>query len=86
MYEYQQLLTGSYDLSWLVGIGGHVGGIYHDKDKHKKNCCWGVDLMAGLEYNIARTPYSVGLDWKPSFNFTNSYNDYWLIGFAVSLR
>mgnify|MGYP000879924801 CR=1 FL=1 len=86
MYEYQQLVPGSSDLSWVVGIGVHVGGIHHEKDKHKSNLLLGVDLMAGLEYSIARTPYTVGLDWKPSFNFTNSYNDYWLNGFALSLR
>src|SRR5690554_103946 len=86
MYEYQQLVPGSSDLSWMVGVGGHVGGIYHDTDKHKSNLLLGVDLMAGLEYGIARTPYTIALDWKPSFNFTNSYNDYWFHGFALSLR
>ena len=86
MYEYQKLLPGLSDFSWVVGVGAHVGGIHHDKDKYKSNLLLGVDLLAGLEYSIARTPYTVGLDWKPSFNFTNSYNDYWLNGFAISLR
>lgn len=86
MYEYQQLVPGSSDLSWMVGVGGHVGGIHHDTDKHKSNLLLGVDLMAGLEYGIARTPYTIALDWKPSFNFTNSYNDYWFHGFALSFR
>ena len=86
MYEYQQPVPGSSDLSWMVGVGGHVGGIHHDKDEHKSNLLLGVDLMAGLEYGIPRTPYTVAFDWKPSFNFTNSYNDYWFHGFALSLR
>lgn len=86
MYEYQQPVPGSSDLSWVVGVGAHLGGIHHDKDKYRSNLLLGVDLMAGLEYSIAQTPYAVGLDWKPSFNFTNSYNDYWLNGFALSLR
>lgn len=86
MYEYQKLLPGFSDFSWVLGLGGHVGGIHHDKDKHKSNLLLGVDMMAGLEYSIARTPYVVALDWKPSFNFTNSYNDYWFHGFAVSVR
>ncbi|WP_019539110.1 hypothetical protein [Proteiniphilum acetatigenes] len=86
MYEYQQFVPGSSDLSWIVGVGAHLGAIHYEKEKYKTDLLLGVDLMAGLEYSIARTPYTVGLDWKPSFNFTNSYNDYWLNGFALSLR
>ena len=86
MYDYQQLVPGSSDLSWVVGLGGHLGGIHHDKEKYRSNLLLGVDLMVGLEYSVARTPYTIAIDWKPSFNFTNSYNDYWLNGFAISLR
>jgi hypothetical protein len=63
---------------------GATGCNHHDKDKYKS--IWLGVIWAGLEYSIARTPYTVGLDWKPSFNFTNSYNDYWFNGFALSLR
>lgn len=86
MYEYQQLVPGSSDLSWIVGVGAHLGAIHYEEDKYKSDLLLGVDLMAGLEYSIARTPYVVALDWKPSFNITNSYNDYWFNGFALSLR
>ncbi len=86
LYEMQKFVPGSSDLSWVLGAGGHIGGIHYDKDKYKNSFLLGVDVLAGLEYSIARTPYSVAFDWKPTINFTNSYNDYWLNGFAISLR
>lgn len=86
LYEIQRLVPGSSDLSWVLGAGGHLGSIHYDRERYKNTLLLGVDVMAGLEYGIARTPYSVAFDWKPSVNFTNSYNDYWLNGFAVSLR
>ncbi|HHX31837.1 MAG TPA: hypothetical protein GX712_04540, partial [Bacteroidales bacterium] len=42
--------------------------------------------IGGLEYIFPSAPFNVSLDWKPSFNFTNGYNDYWFSGIALSLR
>ena len=87
LYEHQRLVPGSSDLSWVVGVGGHLGNIHYDKHKYKSSFLLGFDLLAGLEYGIAQTPYAISLDWKPAFNIINSdYNDYWFSGFAVSLR
>lgn len=86
LYEYQQPVPGAPGLDWYVGIGAHLGGIHHDKDRYSNSFLLGADLIGGLEYIFPRAPFNVSLDWKPSFNFTNDYNDYWYSGFALSLR
>ena len=60
--------------------------IHHDRDHYSSSFLVGADLIGGLEYIFPSAPFNVSLDWKPSFNFTNSYNDYWYSGFALSLR
>lgn len=86
LYEYQQPVPGAPGLDWFVGLGAHIGGIHKDKSRYDNAFLIGADLIAGLEYVFPTAPFSVGLDWKPSFNFTNGYNDYWYSGFALSLR
>ena len=85
LYEYQQPLPGAPGLDWYVGLGAHIGNVYH-KDHHDGSFLLGADLLAGLEYAFPTAPFAISLDWKPSFNFTNDYNDYWFAGLALSLR
>ena len=86
MYEYQQPVPDAPGLDWYVGIGAHIGSIYHDRDRYKSAFLIGADLIGGLEYTFPRAPFCLSLDWKPAFNFSNDYNDYWYSGFALSLR
>lgn len=86
LYEYQQPVPGAPNLDWLLGLGAHIGGINKDKNDYDNSFLVGGDLLAGLEYTFPTAPFAIALDWKPSFNFTNDYNDYWYAGFALSLR
>lgn len=86
LYEYQQPVPDVSNLDWYLGIGAHIGGIYKDRDQYDGAFLLGADLIAGVEYVFPTVPFTVSLDWKPSFNFTNSYNDYWYSGFALSIR
>ncbi|MGI6074057.1 MAG: hypothetical protein ACOYEA_05405 [Fermentimonas sp.] len=85
LYEYQQSVPDAPGLDWYLGIGGHLGAIHKDKPD-SGNALVGMDLIAGIEYIFPSAPFNISLDWKPSFNFTNDYNDYWYSGFALSLR
>ncbi|WP_238868022.1 MULTISPECIES: hypothetical protein [Proteiniphilum] len=86
LYEYHQPVPDAPGLDWYVGLGAHLGGIHYDKDRYSNSFLIGADLIGGLEYKFPGAPFNVSLDWKPSFNFTNDYNDYWFSGFALSLR
>lgn len=86
LYEYQQPLPGAPGLDWFVGLGAHLGTVYYKDYKGDGRLFLGGDLIAGLEYTFPTAPFSISLDWKPSFNFLNDYNDYWYAGLALSLR
>ncbi len=85
LYEYQQPFQNAPGLDWFVGLGAHLGGV-HDKNHDDGRFLAGVDLIGGVEYTFPAAPFNVTLDWKPSFNMSNSYNDYWFAGLALSLR
>lgn len=85
LYEYQQPFQGAPGLDWFVGFGAHLGSVYY-KDYKGSRAMIGGDLIAGLEYVFPSAPFNVTLDWKPTFNFSNDYNDYWFAGLALSLR
>lgn len=85
LYEYQQPVPGAPNLDWFVGLGAHLGNIYK-KGYAGDKFIIGGDLIAGLEYAFPSAPFTIGLDWKPSFNFVGDWNDYWYAGLALSLR
>ena len=86
LYEWQRPLSLVENLDWFIGLGGHLGSIHHNKKEYSNSFLVGIDMIAGVEYLIPTVPLTLGLDWKPTINFTNSYNDYWYAGFALSLR
>lgn len=86
LYEYQQPVPGAPGLDWFVGVGAHLGGIHRHRDLYDNAFLIGADLIGGVEYIFPSAPFNISLDWKPAFNFTNSYNDFWFNGFALSLR
>lgn len=85
LYEYQQPISGAPGLDWYVGLGAHVGNVYYKEYKGTRAMVGG-DLIAGLEYVFPMVPFNVSLDWKPTFNFSNHYYDYWFAGLALSFR
>lgn len=85
LYEYQQPIANAPGLDWFVGAGAHLGSV-HKKNYDGGRFLAGLDLIAGLEYTFPSAPFNISLDWKPTFNFTNAYNDYWYAGLALSLR
>lgn len=86
LYEYQRPIPNAQNLDWYLGIGGHVGAIHKNKEAYDNSMIVGADFIAGMEYKFPTVPFAVSLDWKPSVNFTNNYNDFWYAGFALSLR
>ncbi len=86
LYEYQLPVEGTSNLDWYLGIGAHLGGIHKDRENYDGSLLLGADLIAGLEYIFPSAPFTASLDWKPSFNLTNNYNNYWYSDFALSLR
>ena len=86
LYEYQLPVEGTSNLDWYLGIGAHLGGIHKDRENYDGSLLLGADLIAGLEYIFPSAPFTASLDWKPSFNLTNNYNNYWYSSFALSLR
>lgn len=86
LYEYQQPIKEVKGLGWYLGLGAHIGGIHKDKNRYDNSFLIGADLIGGLEYVFPNAPFSLSLDWKPSFNFTNDFNDDWFSGFALSFR
>ncbi|HXL00017.1 MAG: hypothetical protein WAP53_06555 [Dysgonamonadaceae bacterium] len=85
LYEYQQPVPGAPSLDWYLGLGAHLGGLY-DKGHRSNGFLLGADIIFGAEYIFPQAPFALSLDWKPSINFINDYNDYWYAGFALSLR
>lgn len=86
LYEYQQPVPDVRGLEWYLGLGGHIGAIHKHKERYDGTFLIGADLIGGIEYIFPQAPFTISLDWKPSINFTQSYNDYWYSGFALSLR
>ena len=44
-----------------------------DSDKSGNQLFLGLDGIVGLEYVFADVPLSLGLDWKPGFNFVSQF-------------
>ena len=91
LYEWQQPLPNARGFDYFLGIGGHVGFFdnYHWKDhKHKyddRTTVAGIDLILGLEYTFPQAPFTIGLDYKPAFNFIGD-DHIWADGLALNLR
>ena len=91
LYEWQNPLPNAQGFEYYLGIGGHVGFFddYHwHKKKHKyqdRSTIAGLDLIVGIEYTFPQAPFTIGLDYKPAFNFIGD-NHIWADGLALNLR
>lgn len=72
LYEF----TGPYfdvpGMNWYYGLGMHMGFLGGDNsrfDDGEDHTIAGIDLMFGVEYKFEKAPISIGLDWKPQYDF-----------------
>ncbi|MGX5820583.1 hypothetical protein ACWKWU_20465 [Chitinophaga lutea] len=65
---------------WYAGGGAHIGTRRRDGST---NFLAGVDGIAGINYNFAKIPLNLSLDWKPAIHFTGSSD---LADFGLSAR
>ena len=90
LYEWQYPLPNAQGFEYYLGVGGHIGIFddykWHDK-KHKNHSSTivGLDLILGLEYTFPQAPFTIGLDYKPAFNFIGD-NRVWADGLALNIR
>lgn len=89
LYEWQNPLPNAQGFDYYLGLGGHIGVFdnYHrNKDKNRDGTTIvGLDLIVGLEYTFPQAPFTIGLDYKPAFNFIGD-NHIWADGLALNLR
>ncbi len=75
LYEIHGNITGAAGLKWYIGPGVHVS-FYNTKYGGASTV--GVDGVLGLDYKFNGAPINMSIDWQPSFEFGNNYNN----GFA----
>lgn len=90
LYEWQTPLPNARGFDYYLGLGGHIGFFddYEwddDDDDDDRSTVVGVDLIIGLEYTFTSAPFTIGLDYKPAFNFIGD-NHIWADGLALNLR
>ena len=91
LYQYQMPFLTVDNLDWYVGIGAHIGSLTRDfQRRHNLDHAFlfGANLVAGVEYVFPTAPFSVSLDWKPSFSFTNTSHTgrHWFASFGLGVR
>jgi hypothetical protein len=92
LYEHHWDIREFEGLEWYVGGGAHYGmwkdgkgeppWVYKiDQDYN----VFGVDAIVGLEYNINRSNFYLGVYWKPAYNFAD-FTTLWEDEAALTLR
>ncbi len=53
------------NFNMIMGLGGRVGymGIIDDDQESAFN--GGIEAMLGFEYKFPKSPFTIGIDWKP---------------------
>jgi hypothetical protein len=72
LYEINFNIAAVDGLKWYVGPGAHVS-LYNAK--YGGGSTIGIDGVLGLDYKINSAPIDLSLDWQPSFEFGNNYNN-----------
>lgn len=87
LYEWQYQLPNAQGFEYYLGVGGHIGFFdnYEWDDDDDASTIVGLDLIIGLEYTFLQAPFTIGLDYKPAFNFIGD-NHVWADGLALNLR
>ncbi len=89
LYEIHTRAFQTNRLNFFYGFGGHVGFWNGDYAKWGNSgssyTVVGIDGIIGLEYSFLEIPFSIGVDWKPAYNFYG-YSGLWADGGAISFR
>lgn len=72
LYEIHGDINGAEGLRWYIGPGAHVG-LYNTK--YGGNSSVGIDGVLGLDYKINSAPINLSVDWQPSFEFGNNFDN-----------
>lgn len=72
LYEIHGDINNAGGLKWYIGPGAHIG-FY--SNKYGGATSVGVDGVLGLDYKFRDAPINLSLDWQPSFEFGNKYNN-----------
>lgn len=72
LYEIHGNIANAGGLRWYVGPGAHIG-FYNNK--YGGATSLGVDGVLGLDYKINSAPINLSIDWQPSIEFGNNYNN-----------
>lgn len=97
LYEKHRSIDNAAGLTWLYGVGAHVGffnyggGYYYVKNNRTyvlregdNRTVVGADFILGLDYKFPNVPFNVGLDIKPFVDFFDGPKGFF--DGAVSLR
>ena len=92
LYEHHLDIREFRGLEWYFGGGAHYGiwkdgkgeppWVYKIDQDYK---VFGIDAITGVEYNINKSNFFVGLYWKPAYNFTD-FTKFWEDEAAFTLR
>lgn len=72
LYEIHNTINGAPGLQWYFGPGAHIG--FYDS-KWGGGSSVGIDGVLGLDYKFNQAPINISLDWQPSFEFGDRYNN-----------
>ncbi|HAK80661.1 MAG TPA: hypothetical protein DCR35_04625 [Runella sp.] len=75
-------------LNFIYGAGAHVyiwGEGNRGYAPYQRSSIAGLDAILGLEYNFREVPINIGIDWKPTLNFSVD-NGFWGDEAAISIR
>ncbi|PZV83464.1 hypothetical protein CLV31_10677 [Algoriphagus aquaeductus] len=84
LYEHHMDIREFRGMEWYLGGGAHYGiwkepkaeppWVYKGTDDYK---AYGIDFIAGLEYNFYNTNIYLSFDWKPAYNFVDFTKLWW---------
>lgn len=72
LYEIYGNINNAGGLRWYVGPGAHIG-FYNTKYGGATSI--GIDGVLGLDYKINSAPINLSLDWQPSIEFGDRFNN-----------
>lgn len=72
LYEFYWNIPNADGLKVYAGPGVHIGAY---NSKYGGSTLLGIDGVLGLDYKIRNAPINLSLDFQPSFEFGNDYND-----------
>lgn len=85
LYEWQNPIPNAPGFDYYLGVGAHIGFFDKYKWDHSAETIVGADVVVGAEYTFPTAPFTIGLDYKPAFNFIGD-NHIWADGLALNLR